>query len=537
MPATAGLLMLHDGSATPLLRRSRLSYVVPTPWRPGAWLTGQTVSAAGTADCAPLGRRTQRLRAERPRPETPAARGPSAALDSGMAVRRPGTLLTVCACAVVLGIAVVHAGAVVALLLPAMISVFVLILLNRSLIGWPDEAARRRVLWWTMVSFGAHLAFGLVATLVSSDLRFYLAADSFTYDRLATELVDHWRNDAVMPFIPSGKEGFYYLLGGLYWMFGAHAAAGLAVNALLSAALVPVLSDTTHRLFGSAAARFACPLVVLLPGMFLWTSQLLKEAAILLLLAVALSCAVRLVSRMSMAPLILLTVSLALALTFRSWVALVVAAGLLIALALSSRHLLSGLGNGLSSLIVVSGVVLGSGVGYSGYQAAIDSDLKKASVIRLDLAYSAGTSFDADADVSTTGAALAYLPKGIVSFLFGPTPWSIRGVRQLPFVPEMLAWWLLLPSLWAGFRAARRLIGRRVLLMVLPALGTTVMMSLALGNFGTVVRERLQVQVLLVPLIALGLAHRAARKAPAEETPVAAPPVRPPAPLELLPQG
>ncbi|HEV2122772.1 MAG TPA: hypothetical protein VGW38_08365, partial [Chloroflexota bacterium] len=196
------------------------------------------------------------------------------------------------------------------------IGVMGLIALVRGLIRWPDEAAGRRILWWTIVSFVAHLAFGLIVSNAGSAARAYLATDSVTYHQVASALSDHWKNGSPMPFIPSGKEGFYYLLASLYWVFGKYAAAGLAVNAFCAAALVPIMSDTTRRLFGVAAARYAAPLVVLLPGMFLWTSQLMKEAGMLILLAVALNCAVRLVDRMSPDPLILLTFSLIFALTF-----------------------------------------------------------------------------------------------------------------------------------------------------------------------------------------------------------------------------
>jgi hypothetical protein len=111
----------------------------------------------------------------------------------------------------------------------------------------------------------------------------------------------------------------------------------------------------------------------------------------------------------------------------------------------------------------------------------------------------------------------------MLNFVLGPFPWQISGTRQLPFVPDMLVWWALLPSLWTGFFAAGRLVGRRRLLIVLPALGTIVFMSLALGNFGVIVRERLQVIVLIVPLIALGLAERASRRAASPTTDDAVP--------------
>jgi hypothetical protein len=195
------------------------------------------------------------------------------------------------------------------------------------------------------------------------------------------------------------------------------------------------------------------------------------------------------------------------------------------------------LGNGLSAVVIVAAMMLGSGVGYSGYQTAINTDLATANDVRTDLSTSAATGYDATADISSTGAALSYLPRGMVNFIFGPMPWQIQGARQLPFVPDLLVWWALLPSLWLGLRTARSLVGKRSLLILLPAGAAVVLMSLALGNFGTVVRERLQMLVLIVPLIALGLAERSARRSPAEEGAVPAATPVDPARLELLPRG
>lgn len=427
---------------------------------------------------------------------------------SGRAVRprRLALLSTLC---VALGVMIVHVRALIALIAPAILGVLVLSLLVRGMIQWGDEDARRRILYWAMIAFAAHLLFGLASTNVSDQIRFYVGTDSFSYDAGARALVQHWNLGLPAPVIPTGKEGFYYLLAGLYWIFGAHTAAGLAVNSTLAAGLVPVMTDATDRLFGRAAARYAAPLVVLLPGLFLWTSQLMRESGILFLLAVALNCAIRLTERVTLASLLVLTTAMVFAFTFRAPVALIAAAGLLVGIGIGHRDLARGLSTGVTTVIVVALVMVVSGLGYSGYKSAVNVNLNKADVVRKDLALSGGTGFAVDADISTPGNALAYLPRGLATFLIGPFPWQIRSARQLPFMPDMLVWWLLLPSLKRGYVMARDLVGRRRLLMVLPASGIVVFMALALGNFGTIVRERLQFIVLVVPLVALGLAHRA----------------------------
>jgi 4-amino-4-deoxy-L-arabinose transferase-like glycosyltransferase len=414
--------------------------------------------------------------------------------------------------ALLLGVMVVHLGAMVALIAPATVGVLLLVALVRGIIDWPDEAACRRILWWTLVAFGAHLLFGLAATNISRGIRYYLGTDSLGYDAIARAMVEHWTDGLPFPRVPGGKEGFYYMLATLYWVFGFHTAAGLAINAALAAGMVPVMSDVTRRLFGPAAARYAAPLVVLLPGLFLWTSQLMRESGMLFLLAVALNCAVRLTEQVTLPRLATFTATLVLAFTFRAPVALIVAAGLIVGIMIGHNQLVSGLGTALASLAVVVAVMLGSGLGYSGYQTAVNVNLTQANIVRRDLAFSAETGYAAEVDISTTRGALSFLPVGVVSFVLGPFPWNIRSARQLPFVPDMVAWWLLLPSLWAGWRTARRVIGRRTMLIVFPSAGIICFMGLALGNFGTVVRERLQLVILVVPLISLGLAQRAARR-------------------------
>lgn len=396
----------------------------------------------------------------------------------------------------------------VALVAPSMLAVLVLYLLVRHLDVVEEGAPRSRMMWWTMVAFVAHLAFGLVVTHAGGLISDFLKApDTYTYTIKAFRITQHWQGDFPLPGLPGGKEGYYYLLAGVYWVFGVHTVAGLVLNALLGAALVPIMSDTTRRLFGPAAAARVAPLVLLLPSMMLWPSQLIKEAPILFLIAVALNGAVRVTDRFTLLPLSVVAVSTALLLTFRGHVALVLAGGLVAAIVVGRREVLGGVGTGLvmASLVVM---LLSFGLGYSGFDAAVNTDLDQANIVRRDLALSGRSGYDADVDISTSSQALSYLPRGLANFLLGPFPWQIRGIRQLPVLPDMIVWWALLPSLWRGFRLAWTRISRRVFVLVLPALTTACLLSLAIGNFGTLVRERLQVVILLIPLIALGLAHR-----------------------------
>jgi hypothetical protein len=317
--------------------------------------------------------------------------------------------------------------------------------------------------------------------------------------------------------VPSGKDGFYYLLAGLYWVFGATTVAGLGVNAAFAAGLVPLVTDTTRRLYGPSAARYAAPLTVVVPGVLVWTSQLLKEAAVLFLLALAVNFAVRIVQRISVVPLAGLAGAMAVLFTFRGWVGVMAAGGIAIGIVFGRRELLRGLGSGVTAVALLGALVVVTGLGYSGYSTAVGSDLALASEVRRDNARSARSGYDSNADISTPARALTYLPRALTTFLLGPFPWQIRSARQLIVVPDMLVWWALLPSLWRGMRGAARQHGRQVLLLLMPALTTSVLLALTVGNLGLLLRERTQVYVLLLPFFCLGLSMRNPRKPIADD--------------------
>ncbi|MDP9073224.1 MAG: hypothetical protein M3N98_03435, partial [Actinomycetota bacterium] len=235
----------------------------------------------------------------------------------------------------------------------------------------PDDPRRaRRVLGLAVAAFALHLAIGMVINR-SHTLVGYLGGDAITYDQGARAIAARWQGARVpFPVLGPGKEGFYYALAGLYWVFGAFPVAGLAMNAFFAAALVPLLHDLTERLFGSDAGWWAAVIVTVQPGFLIWTSQLLREAGVIFVLALALNCAVRISTRASPGPLVLLAADLALALTFRADVALAAAAGLAAGSILARKQIVSSV---LSAAVVAGMVVVlvgAVGLGRNGYQAS-----------------------------------------------------------------------------------------------------------------------------------------------------------------------
>jgi 4-amino-4-deoxy-L-arabinose transferase-like glycosyltransferase len=422
--------------------------------------------------------------------------------------RRLPPLFVVALIAVPLGAAIAGRDAYIALIVPAIAAVLGLLALCRAL----DErgaaqAEDRRVLRWTVSAFAAHLLFGLVVTNTPSAV-YYLGGDAGTYHTYARWIVE-FGTRSIPGGLQTGKEGFYYTLASLYRVFGFHPVSGLVLNAALGAALVPLLTDATRRLFGRDAAHWVAPVVVLFPSMFLFTSQLLKEAPILFLLAVALNAAVRIAERLTLGGVGMLTLSVALLLTFRGPIALVAGIALIGGIALGRRQVLSGLVTGLIVVMVLGVVVIGIGVGHSGVQSALQSSsLQDANRVRTGLAYDAGSGIGGNVDTSTARQALSYLPVGLARFALGPFPWEFRKASQLPALIDVLVLWWLAPKAWRGFRSAARTHGRRLAVFLLPAIATATVLSLSVGNLGILVRERLQVLILVVPLLAYGISLR-----------------------------
>lgn len=423
-----------------------------------------------------------------------------------------GEAIVAGAVAVAVGVAVSQAPAVVAIAVPTVAAALCLGILVRALCEPGDPASAALVGRLTLLSFVAHLAVGLL--IVQSDAAIEaLGGDANTYHFGARVIVDHWngRATADLTFLQPGKEGFFYGLAALYWLLGPYVAAGLAVNAALAAGVVSLVHDTTRRLFGRDAARIAVLLYLVLPGFLIWTSQLLREAVVVFLLAAAANATVRLHQRATPAAVGGLVVALALLFTVRANVALLAAGGLAVGLALGRRRVAAGAVTACVVALLVLLLVPVAGFGERGFQATTDADLEQVDLARRDLATTAESGIAPEADVSTPGAAVRFLPLGVVAFGFGPFPWTASNLRQLAGVVEAMTLWAVVPLLVRGWRRSRVVIGRGRLVLGIPAAVLAVALSLFVGNYGTVVRERLQVTILLLPFAAYGWVARPRR--------------------------
>jgi hypothetical protein len=294
----------------------------------------------------------------------------------------------------------------------------------------------------------------------------------------------------------------------LYWGLGVIPLVGVAVNSVLAALTIPVLADTTDRLFGRRAAKVVPPFIALLPAFIVWTAQPLREALVLFLLAVATNAAVRLSVKVSARGVLIFTSAGAMMFVARGNVAVAAMLGFLCALVVGRQSLSSGLSLAvsLSALVGVAAIVLASSASLR--QLMSQANLSQVDAIRADLSASSGSAFYPGVDVATPAHALQFLPIGLANLILGPLPSLGGSLRQALGVVDTLVMWFLLPSLWRGLRAGWARQSRRIGLLLLPALSVAVVLALLLGNNGIVIRERLQVVVMLLPLIGLGWSTR-----------------------------
>jgi len=410
-------------------------------------------------------------------------------------------VLVGCFVALVVGAAVVRAPSLYALVVPAVLAVGVLAATLRwTALGDPLDHEVSR---WTYASYALHLTLSLAIGASGLTVTFF-GGDADTYHAYSVDLARAWSQGTPVPALPAGKEGIFFALARLYQLIGPYRVGALALTSLCSALCVPLVADTTRRLFGRKAAHAVLPMVVLLPGFLVWTSQLLREAPIVAALALGANLAVRLSEQFNPGRLAVLGLIVAVLFTLRANVAYVFGAGVLVGLALGGRHLVGGIATAAAMMGLVAALVLGGGLGESGYQRSATADLGQVNTVRSDLATTAASGIGKNADVSTTSGSLAYLPIGVPQLLLGPFPWQVHNLRQgLGLLEATTIWWLV-PAFFRGLRRGGRRIGRKASLLLAPAIGIMVVLALLIGNIGTLVRERLQVLILLLPFVALG---------------------------------
>jgi 4-amino-4-deoxy-L-arabinose transferase-like glycosyltransferase len=380
----------------------------------------------------------------------------------------------------------------------------------------PNEAAwLRRVV---IIALVLRLA---VATLFAAfpETRMF-HEDATGYEEVGMHIADGWAGrTAPYPFITNfPNRGYFYFCAGIYYLFPGMRSAPSFVNAIIGALTVMVVYRLARRLFHPLVGRMAAQLTAYTPSMILWSSIALKDPIMSFLVILTLDACVQLKRGFSTRAVLGVAIPLVLMQPIRFYMIYFLGFAVVASLLVERGGRLM---SGVPKQILIGGTVVAmlGLVGFAGsaQQNAEYFTFEHVSKFRRGMATSANSGFDAEADVSTPGRALAFLPVGVTTLLFAPFPWQFTSLRASFAAPEMLVWWALIPSLFGGIMFAVRRRFADVSPLVLFAFAMTAAYALLQGNVGAAFRQRAQIFVVLFIFTALGWYRRKCRRAGVDE--------------------
>jgi len=360
----------------------------------------------------------------------------------------------------------------------------------------------------------------IVAFLIADrHLENFFGGDATTFDIVGNALSQAWHGlgsvntPYMISYISSGRPGWgmFYYVGSIYYVIGQNPLAVQLINCALGAAACIAVYKIAQILYPSQkVARTAALLTAIAPSMILWSSQMLKDAPIVLCLCVCALYTLKLQAKLGVKNLLLLLISLFCLFSLRNYAFYIMFAAVALALLLTGKR--------FTPVRFIQGgllvVVIGGALAYLGAGEVTEDtfNLKKIQAGREWSAKVANSGFGGDVDITDPQAALGFLPVGLVYVLFAPFPWMMTNARQLITLPELIMWWLLVPMVVKGFWYAVRHRLKESFAIVIFTVGLTLVYALYQSNVGTAYRHRGQLYVFFFVFISIGLELRRAAK-------------------------
>jgi hypothetical protein len=341
-----------------------------------------------------------------------------------------------------------------------------------------------------------------------------LAPDETTYASYGRRLALFWTGDNLIKparFETDDPLAYFYMNAVSYYLFGATQLPLKLANALVGAITCRYVFLLAQQLFGGSVARRTARLVQLFPSLVLWSAVNIRDVWVIFLVVFISWKSLQLSQGYSRLALGQFALALFLLSRFRDYLFLVVSVPPVVALLIGNRGNL--VRNFLVSSAAALAVVLLLQSGAMGARTQGQLSLEAMSEIRRDMA-TGGSAFEREADISTPGKALAFLPVGLAYFLFSPFPWQITSLLKLFSIPEMLILYYLTPSIIRGIRHAIRQRFRESFQLLLLTTLLTVSYALGSGNVGTLYRHRAQAISFYLMFGAAGLEVARQRRVP-----------------------
>ncbi len=320
------------------------------------------------------------------------------------------------------------------------------------------------------------------------------APDAIYYDNMGVAIA---RGQSSV--ISAGKEGLSETLGIVYSLFGHDPIFGLWLNAIACGLMVAGIGGIAERL--DLPVRPAAWIAALYPAVLVWGSLLLREAIVWMLLSGLIFAVAGIVTRSGRLAwnIVLLILSFVGLLAFRGSVGIAIFIAALVAIVASQRGDKYRQGGTYLLLAIVFVIIY-----MSPLSAQIEAVLGRYTVERVEISREALQRTADSGFVIGSGnpfaAALPVLPR----VLFGPFVWEFSSVGVAGVLEGMLWVILLVLAVRGWWRLPIRRVGN---VLVVPALTLLCVLAVTSGNYGTMVRLRTQVAIMLIPLAARGLSR------------------------------
>ena len=372
-----------------------------------------------------------------------------------------------------------------------------------------DAAQRVRSLFWLALLVRLATALGIHFGVGSEEM---FAPDQLTYHAIGRFIADRWSFDLAVPTgaLPQGPKGYFYIVAVQYFLFGTHSLVPKLVNCFVGALGVPIVYDIVVRMgAGVPAALRAATFTVWFPSLVLWSALNIRDVWIIVLILLICRQALILQAKPGAISLFVMAGSMLALVQFRAYVLFAVAGPVVVSF-LVQRSRRIGRNLIIGSIAAVALIYADQVAGAN--RKARFLDLEELNTIRYWNTVGAESQLD-QADISTPGKALLFLPKGLTFFLLAPFPWMLGSVRQVLALPETLVYYWLIPHMFRGIRHLVRHNLRASLMALLITAGLTLGYALGEGNVGTAYRHRAQLLSFFLIFGAVGLEAR--RRQPA----------------------
>lgn len=356
----------------------------------------------------------------------------------------------------------------------------------------------------------------------------YLVADEITWHnegiRVAEAFLGH--SDMGRAGLTSGKEGYSWLVGGIYAVTGPVPMLLIILNIVLYALLVPILAVITGILAkdlrftemqGTRAVTFAVYFIALTPVIIFWSPRMLREVISMFLISLSVLCLLLFYRDKRLRYLFGMASAVTLMVAIRADIGGGLGASLVAGVIFISLLRFQGWITRLALSVPLLALFIFMAWNYVNSRSDLNASVAAQQNIYLGEANSAYSGLESlrGAD-SIIDIILFNLPK----VLLGPFPNELNSSMIMLFAAFSNIFWLSLLLLasrifilrrfsfenksWSNGQASRRWHG--VLLIAILLAAFIGMLSMSSGNYGLMIRMRLMPFVLLIPLAAVGYA-------------------------------